>query len=340
MKMKTIVFAYSRGGCETAARLLPLLPADTALYCPARMASPPFQAPEKPDESFYGACFAAADALIFVGAAGIAVRMIAPHLRHKSEDCAVLVIDERGRFVIPILSGHIGGANALAAELADALGATAVITTATDVNGRFSVDAWAARQGYAISDMELAKRVSAAILEGDVAFQSDFPVKNDILPAGLAPGGSGALGVAVTVEIKSPFARTLRLIPRAVRLGVGCRRGADSAAIRALAEEALSAYGIDKRAVKEVATIDLKKDEPGLLSFCRVEGWPLRFYSAEELRAAEGEFTASAFVESVTGVDNVCERAALREGGRLLIPKQAKNGVTVAAAIETVELSF
>lgn len=170
--MRAALFAFSRGGCVTARRVMAALP-EAAFVC---YTMERFQEPEflPLDKAVYGACFSAMDALIFVGACGIAVREIAPYVKSKKTDPAVLCIDEAGRFVIPLLSGHIGGANALAVELAEKLNATAIVTTATDVRGKFSVDAWAARHGCVISDMGLAKAVSAAILEEDIPLCSQF----------------------------------------------------------------------------------------------------------------------------------------------------------------------
>ena len=236
-------------------------------------------------------------------------------------------------------SGHMAGAHELAQALAASLGAQAVITTATDINGRFSVDAGAVQNGCAIASLPLAKAVSAAVLEGDVPFLSDFPVVTD-LPRGLAPGDSGALGVYIGVYEKTPFAKTLRLVPRVVRLGIGCRKGTDEETIRAAVNEALAAHGIDRRAVKCAASIDLKAEEAGLLAYCRSEGLSAEFYTADELRAVRGEFTPSEFVKSITGVDNVCERAALRNAETLLVKKTARSGVTVAAAAEHWEVRF
>lgn len=136
----------------------------------------------RPAREFYGPIFGSVQAMIFVSSVGLAVREVAPHLKSKATDPAVLVLDELGQYVIPVLSGHIGGANELAKALAASLGAQAVITTATDINGRFSVDAWAVQNGCAIASLPLAKAVSAAVLEGDVPFLSDFPVVTD-LPA-------------------------------------------------------------------------------------------------------------------------------------------------------------
>ena len=338
--MTAAVFAYSRRGCETARRAAAALPdAGARLFAAARLTEDGFAPIPQPSRTFYGDLFAACDALVFVGSCGIAVRMIAPFVRDKKTDPAVIVIDERGRFVIPLLSGHIGGANALAQRLADALGATGVITTATDINGRFSVDAWAARRGWVIGDMAAAKHVSAAILEGDVPLCSEFPLRPP-LPGGVTEGAEGPLGIYVGCRMARPFSETLRIIPRALHLGIGCRRGTPEAAIADAVGAVLEEHGIDPRALKCAASIDLKRDEQGLLAYAETAGLPISFYPADALAALEGDFTPSDFVRSVTGVDSVCERAAMMGAAALLVRKTAKNGVTVALAAENLEVSF
>ena len=280
--MNAALFAYSRRGCATARRVMAALADwDIQPYTMERFAEDGFAPLGRPAREFYGPIFGDVQAMIFVSSVGLAVREVAPHLKSKATDPAVLVLDELGQYVIPVLSGHIGGANELAKALAASLGAQAVITTATDINGRFSVDAWAVQNGCAIASLPLAKAVSAAVLEGDVPFLSDFPVVTD-----------------------------------------------------------LSAHGIDRRAVKCAASIDLKAEEAGLLAYCRSEGLSAEFYTADELRAVRGEFTPSEFVKSITGVDNVCERAALRNAETLLVKKTARSGVTVAAAAEHWEVRF
>ena len=340
--MKLAVFAFSRRGRDTARRCLAALagPGDEyRAYASESWAGEGFSPIRPPLADFTAPVFAWADAMVFVGACGITVRAIAPNVRDKRTDPAVLAVDELGQFVIPLLSGHIGGANRLAARLAEAVGATAVVTTATDVNRRFSVDEWSARQGLYIDDMAAAKAVSAAILEGPVPVWSDFPIAGD-LPAGLEPGESGPLGICISWRRKFPFDRTLLLVPPVLRLGIGCRRGTSSGAIDALTDQLLAEHNVHPAAVGTVATIDLKKDETGLLDFCRDRGWPLSCYSAEELAAVEGDFTPSDFVRSVTGVDNVCERAALLGAERLLVKKTARGGVTAALALNAWEVRF
>ncbi len=336
--MRAALFAYSRGGCATARRVAAALKAqEVRCYAVERLAEPGFLPLD--GGAVYGESFSSLEALIFVGACGIAVREIAPYVKSKKTDPAVLCIDEAGRFVIPLLSGHIGGANALARALAEKLHATAVVTTATDVRGRFSVDDWAARQGCAISDMGLAKAVSAAILEGDVPLCSHLPLP-ETLPAGTLAACEGDLGIFIGWRREAPFARTLRLTPRVLRVGIGCRRGTSAPSVEAAVAAVFAENGLDPAAIRGVYSIDLKRDEPGLLAACEKNRWPVHFYTAPELAAAEGDFTASGFVQSVTGVDNVCERAALLGARELIVRKTARDGVTVAVAAEAWEVRF
>lgn len=251
--------------------------------------------------------FQTGNALIFVGAAGIAVRAIAPYVKSKITDPAVVVVDETGRFAIPLLSGHLGGANELAQKVAALCGAVPVITTATDLSGVFAVDQWAKRQSCAILNPEGIKTVSGALLAGGmVELCSPWPV------AGEPPEGM-----------------SLRLMPKIAVLGVGCKRGTPQETL----EEAFAALPIHPASFCKVCSIDLKQSEPGLLAFCRTHGLELKTFSAAQLQEVPGEFSPSEFVERVTGVDNVCERAAvLGSGGMLLLKKRTENGVTMAVA--------
>ena len=335
--MKAALFAFTRRGCETARRILTALPeAHWQCFTLERLSEPSFGTltPE-----CYGQAFGASDLLVFVGACGIAVRKIAPYVRDKRTDPAVVCVDEQGNFVISLLSGHIGGANGLAKTIAQAIGAVPVITTATDVNGKFSVDTWAAENGCVIDDMKLAKAVSAAILERNVPFSSALPIVGR-LPDGLTLENTGTLGIYVSFQESAPFARTLRLIPRILHLGIGCRKGTPKETIAQAVDRVFRENRLDSRAVCLAASIDLKQEEPGLLAFCRERELPVKFYSAAQLRAVPGEFTPSPFVRSVTGVDNVCERAALLGAERLLVKKTADCGVTVAVAVKHWEVHF
>lgn len=335
--MKTVLFAYSRKGMETALHLAKAMDWQESLfYAPERLAEEPFLAE---DPKAYERAFQQADAIAIVGACGIAVRKIAPYLKSKALDPAVLSLDELARFVIPLLSGHIGGANRLAEDAARALGAVPVVTTATDINHRFSVDEWAARRGFAIDSLKAAKAVSARILEAAVPLSSQLPLAGE-LPAGVIAKADGDLGIYIGWELRDPYEQTLRLVPRNLHLGIGCRKGIAKEAVKEAVEAVLKEYNLDKRAVKCAASIDLKAQEEGLLSYCREEAIPIAFYTAQELLQVNGSFTASDFVRSVTGVDNVCERSALIGADQLIVKKTALNGVTVAVGAELQEVSF
>lgn len=289
----------------------------------------------------------ASDALLFVGAAGIAVRAIAPHVASKVNDPAVVAIDEAGRFAVPLLSGHLGGANELAQTVARAAGAIPVITTATDVRGVWAVDTWARCAGLPVSNSEAIKRVSARLLSGGrVALYSDMPI------SGQPPEGVDIASDRARADIVvSPFAganegasvrvaeTTGKVVPCIVA-GIGCRRGACAEAIEEAFLLACGQAGISPSAVRKAATIDVKAHEEGLLAFCRARNIPLATYSADELSQVEGSVSPSDFVRATVGVDNVCERAALADGGKLIFPKLAHGGVTVAFSKVTIELSF
>lgn len=297
--------------------------------------------------------FEDSEAIVFIGACGIAVRSIAPFVKSKQTDPAVVVIDETGMFAVSLLSGHLGGANELTERAAGILGAQAVITTATDRNKIFAVDVFAKQNHCVISDMKLAKEVSAALLSGtSVGFYSDFPC-NGNLPEGLTVFDGTKkkdipeLGICISVQKeKQPFAKTLYLIPRILTVGIGCRKGIAAAAIATAVKDIGEQAGIFPEAIGQAASIDLKKEESGLLQFCKAQKLAFVVYSAEQLKQANGNFSGSSFVENITGVDNVCERAAILgsrtvgAGGRLLCGKYAKDGVTAALAQKKWSVKF
>ena len=186
--MRLSILAFTRRGCCLARRVKQALsPAECRMMTMEKFGEPDFEAYRPPLTEAVGDLFSWCDQLVFIGSTGMAVRAIAPWVRDKKTDPAVLVTDEQGKFVISLLSGHIGGANRLTLALAEALGAVPVITTATDVNRKFSVDAWAAQRGLTIGSMEAAKAVSAAILEGDVPLVCDYPIGSP-LPGGITLG--------------------------------------------------------------------------------------------------------------------------------------------------------
>ena len=294
--------------------------------------------------------FSSCRALLFVGASGIAVRMTAPYLRDKYTDPAVLVMDEAGQFVIPLLSGHVGNANRYAEAIAERTGAVPVITTATDVNGRFAVDLWASEQDMAIGSREAAKAVSMALLNGDtVPLVSEFPIEGPVpegirVEDGLWENGNTPVSIRVGIKERITSAGTegqfLQLTPRCLCLGAGCRKDADPEAVWKACRSFLARLGILPEAVGVTASIDLKAEEPALLELS--EKLHARFvtFSAEEPEKAPGSFPESGFVRSVTGVGNVCQRSAALVYPEILAEKTAVDGVTFALSIRKPRLTF
>lgn len=284
--------------------------------------------------------FSSLDALIFIGAMGIVVRDMAPCLKSKLNDPAVIALDEKGQFVISVLSGHLGGANALTTGLAELLGAIPVVTTSSDVNGKIAIDVFAQKNNLVISSMKQAKLCASKIVSGEpVSFSCDSEVRGKIPPEVSFNRNDAKFHVIVTPYIQNPADDILHLLPKAFVLGIGCKKGTLVEVIEARVKEELQEKNIDIRSIKAIGTIDLKSEEDGLLDFANQKKISLHFYSAKELSALEGAFTSSKFVSQITGVENVCERAAFMlaksEGAKTLeecmvLPKSGKDGVTVS----------
>lgn len=300
---------------------------------------------EKEISKVIGEWISYADGIVFIGSCGIAVRLIAPYVNSKTSDPAVVVIDESGRFCISLLSGHIGGANELTKYIADIIGAIPVITTATDIGEKFSVDTFAVKNDMVLPDMELAKKISADIVDGKkVGMYSEFEIEGTIpyeIQTDLSENTCDT-GFAVTVRKSAhPFKNTLMLCPRVIIVGIGCKRNTANEQIENAVIACLNDMDISIYAVEAVSSIDIKKNEKGLLNFCKKFNLELRTFSAGELSSVEGEFHESDFVMRVTGVGSVCERSAVFcSKGRLIMNKRVFDGVTVALALKDWSCRF
>ncbi len=253
-------------------------------------------------------CFDMHLPIVFIGSIGIAVRTIAPFIESKLKDSPVIVIDELGQNVIPILSGHFGGANELARIIAKAFGANPVITTATDINNVFAVDVFAKKNGLRITDKSKIKAVSAKALKGEELEIKEF--EDEIIIEGL------------------------KLIPRRLILGMGCKKGKTFEELKSFVNTYYSDDDLENN-LYAIASIDVKEEEVGLMKLAEFYGAPFITLSAEELKQVYGDFEDSDFVKDQVGVGNVCERSALAlagEEGKLIRNKVAENGMTLAAA--------
>lgn len=295
--------------------------------------------------------FAQSGLLIFVGAVGIAVRLIAPYVKDKFADPAVLAVDEQGNFVIPILSGHVGGANEYAIWIAKALDAVPVITTATDLYGKFAVDVFAAKNGLTISDRMLAKKISAAVLRGEkigffceadvlgrlpaelvwmetpqgkkIEYSSEISGTENLNKFPIVQEDSIIYKIHVGVFKRDQNKHILFLHPKILVLGIGCKKGKSLAEIEDFVKRKFQEQELAWDSVCAVASVEQKKQEQGLLQFCHK--WQLPFYTflSEELAEVPGVFAESKFVEHTVGVGNVCERAAVRCAAEFIIEKKA-----------------
>lgn len=298
--------------------------------------------------------------ILFVGAVGIAIRKIAPFIENKLSDSPVIVVGEDGRFVVPILSDHVGCAGELAARIAKATGGQNVVTTATDIRNTFSIDVFAVKNGLKITDKNGIKKVSSKLLEtGCIRMEINPQIEYDVtqLPQGIQivdyensnieetdnayENDNVSNRADVIIETMDSFTEavldkaSLVLIYKPFVLGSGCKKNTDLGSYDRFVNDILTENGIDISMVASMASIDLKKSERALLYFETRNRILLTLYSAEELEAVEGNFTESEFVKSVTGVSNVCERAAIKhagEGASLIVRKTAKDGMTLAVS--------
>ena len=351
MTGEIIIFSFTRAGTELNRRLCRRLCGEKRQcrgYAPEKFAGDGISPFPGEVREFIGRSWGRA-VFIFVGAAGIAVRYIAPFVRDKFTDSAVLVLDEKGRYVIPLLSGHVGGAVQTADEIAEMFGAEAVHTTATDVQQKFAVDVFAKKNHLYITDRQMAKEISAAVLEGErIAFCPEYPgcrIEGE-LPEGLVlcSGRKAAAAfrhrIVVADGLSGSEQGTLVLNPVNVTAGIGCRRGMKKELLKEGLASVLKETGLVMEQVEAIASIDLKKDEPAILALAEEYGIPFLTYPAEKLREVESVTASSSFVEQTTGVDNVCERAALtscREG-ELVRGKCIRESMTAALVRRPVVL--
>ncbi len=350
------IIAITRNGVLQASRLREGL-AGSRLYVPARIARyvPDGQAQvfEGPVSAVLAEVFRRHRQIVLFVALGAAVRLLAPLVRDKRTDPAVVVVDEAGRYAISALSGHLGGANDLARRTASILGAEPVITTATDVLGTISPDLIGREYGWAIENEGVLTQASAALINGEVVGLFQDAGERDWWPAGHQWPGNLQVFDNLESLADSPCAAALvmtdRLLgkeygpllgksvvyrPKSLVAGVGCDRGVAEEEIEQAVLSVLQEHSLAIRSLRNLATIDIKSSEEGLLGFAQTYRLPLAYFSAEQLNAVEAVANPSDTVLRIVGTKGVCEPAALLSAGteKLLVPKQKVGRVTVAVA--------
>jgi len=291
------------------------------------------------------------DGHIFIMSTGIVVRVVAPLLRHKTEDPAVVVVDDAGRHAISLLAGHLGGANDLTRRVAAIIGADPVITTATDVNRVPAVDVLARQQNLFIENPEAIKSVNMALLKGQTIHVHDpfnilkdsvaklkhlscLQLKQNIKKNGQAIENEIIAGVFIDDVRWNLPPQVLVLRPASLVAGIGCNRNTRAEEIKALLEEVLAVGNLAQTSLKCIASINLKADEAGLLALAEMLKLPLVFFDREQLNQVEAVENPSTLVEKHVGVKSVCEAAAIlgSQNGTLIVPKHTTQNATAAIA--------
>jgi cobalamin biosynthesis protein CbiG len=320
-----VIFYITRNGHDLAKRIAGLYPLAKIL---------------KYNSSLFTEKWQRANKIICIMATGIVVRAIAPLLQNKQTDPAVVVLDERGRYVISLLSGHIGGANALAGEIAGYLNARAVITTASDVQGKVALDLWAKEENLHIEDYQKLKQLSALIVNGHkLKVKTEYTLRSDHIPKEFdIVGPDDFADIIITNRILSEESLLLR--PRNLFAGIGCNRNTAKEEIKEVFDSVFSSANLSAHSVFSLSTIDLKRDEKGLCEFAGDAGLEIRYFTKDELNnaASHHKLTESSVVKAATGAVAVAEPAALLaaednfHSGTIIIPKVRKGNVTLAIA--------
>lgn len=349
--MKITVIAVTKSGVELAQRVSQCLTRaghQVKTYRPAHLPGEgtPYA---QPLSLLVGREFSLCQGMVLIMALGIAVRVLAPHLRSKASDPGVVVMDEKGNFAISLLGGHMGGANQLARELAAATGAVPVITTATEAQGLLAVDVLAQKYGLTIESLEKAKKVNACLVngEGEVFISSEFPLplpqkgyKIIPWPEATSAGLTGWLVLITNRVFDPPSPKVLFLRPRNLVAGIGCRKGVGAETVKSALFCALSLAGRSAASLRALATIERRSGEEGLQEVARELGLPLAAFTAEEINnllEKAPHLSRSSFVKERIGVEGVCEPTALLAAprGQLILGKTRVGGVTVALAEES-----
>ncbi len=340
------IYAITKHGIEIAKRLFAgLLEADLYVSEKLRAAAPleakPLPLPMGP---LLADTFLAYDCHVFIISVGAVVRMVAPLLKNKKVDPAVLCIDDASRFTICVLSGHVGRGNAFTDRVAAVLGNQPVITTASDAIGTLTVDILGRALGWTLDDMDrnVTRGCAAVVNATPVLFVQEagepgwWP-ENKPLPEGVRyatsldgvdPSAFEILLIATDREIREVhpgcWENAVIYRPKTLVLGVGCDRDTPPDVVERGVGELLAKSGLSPKSVKTVASIDKKSDEPAIIELGHRHDWPLRFFTAEELDEVVGIENPSETVKRHVGTRGVAEPAALKAAGaeRLLVPKQ------------------
>lgn len=281
------------------------------------------------------------DAIIFISATGIAIRMIMPYINHKAKDAAIIVIDDRGKFSISLLSGHIGGANNLAKTIAKSIGAIPVITTASDARGFQAIDDFAKENFYYIEDEKKLTKIMAMMVNGDTigllskeGIDLDYVNLRKIEDINHIKDIEALILIDRDLQEKSIDIPYISLKAKDINIGIGCKKGMQTSRIIEAIEKELKDLNISSSRIKAIGTVEVKKDEKAIIEGARWFKCPLKIFSLEEIEKVEDMFQKSDFVKKTIGVYSVSEPSAFLLGGKLIIRRAKHKGITISISKE------
>lgn len=264
------------------------------------------------------------DAHIFIMATGIVVRKISKLIKSKDIDPAVCVVDENMRFVISLLSGHLGGANNLAYTLSEKFNLLPIVTTSSDITGKIAIDTIAQQLKLEMENLEKAKNMTSLIVDNKVV--------DLLLPKNIKTKNSGeASGVAIISNKES--VEIMRLYPKNLILGIGCKRDTQCNEILKAIDIVFKKNNLSKKSIKLLATVDIKSNEIGLLQACKILKKDLIIVERDDIKKIQDKFIGSDFVEKQIGVRCVSEPVAYitsNKNGKFIEKKFIYNGITIS----------
>lgn len=277
-----------------------------------------------------GEKFSSYDGHIFIMASGIVIRKLAPLLERKDKDPAVLLMDEGKHFVISLLSGHLGGANQLTNSLAEILHVIPVITTSSDITGKIAVDSISQVLKAELEDLNSAKDVTSLIVDGkkvNVLLPKNVNIKR-LQQESTSTNADGIILVSNRKKVE-----ITKICHKNIILGIGCKKNTKKQDILEAIEKAMIRHNLNEKAIKHIATVDVKAEEAGLIEAANSLGLDLKIISREEIKTVEHLFEGSDFVEENIGVRAVSEPVALlssHQNGSFLEMKGRYGGITIS----------
>lgn len=281
--------------------------------------------------------------LVFISSTGIAIRMINSYIKNKTMDPAIVVIDDRGRFSISLLSGHLGGANELSNWIGKEIDAIPVITTASDNRGIEAIDIFAKQNNYYMDNMKLVTKITGMMVNGKTLgfYSEDYKTinyPNIVIVKDLNNIPSEIEGLIIVssenLQIENINIPYIYLRPKNINIGIGCRKGVEGKRIIEAVEFAMKELNLSKNSIKAIGTVEVKKDEEGIIDAARYFNCPIKIFTIEEIKEVEDKFEKSQFVKDTIGVYSVSEPSAYLLGGKLIKEKSKYNGITISISKE------